>query len=64
LADRTELAHAHAFGLAVDAGGQWVTRGGLTLSAGYGLQYLAHGLPQGQSPQVLPRLIVTLGWSL
>jgi hypothetical protein len=70
---RGETAHLHAIGGAVDLGGQLVTKFGLTFGGGVGVQYLPYKLPTNHqpeilgkfdiNPQVLPRFLLTMGWS-
>jgi hypothetical protein len=64
-AGRGEVAHVTAIGAAIDIGAQVVTRPGLSVSAGYGLQVLSYALPRQETqPHLLPRFVLALGWSL
>lgn len=65
-----DLVRFSALGAALDVGVQKVTELGLTIGGGVGVMYLAYELPNDSrripltvEPHVLPRLLLTAGWS-
>jgi hypothetical protein len=65
-----DLVRFNALGAAFDVGVQKVTSSGFTLGGGVGVMYLVYDMPQdfrripiGFEPHVLPRLLLTAGWS-
>ena len=65
-----DLVRFSAMGAALDVGVQKVTSAGFTIGGGIGVMYLAYELPAdnrrlpvGLEPHVLPRLLLTAGWS-
>lgn len=66
-----ELRRFTATGAALDIGAQKVTSSGFTVGAGIGVMALAYDLPADNhripiafEPHVLPRVLLTTGWSL
>ncbi|MBS2014477.1 MAG: hypothetical protein JST00_16445 [Deltaproteobacteria bacterium] len=72
---QAELVAFHAFGAALDVGAQLVTSGGFTFGGGIGVMALAYtpptsvtpppgvDVPSYPEPHVLPRLLLSAGWS-
>lgn len=65
-----DLVRFSALGAALDLGVQKMTSSGFTLGVGVGVMYLAYEMPNdvrrlplGVEPHVLPRLLLTAGWS-
>ena len=71
----SEVVSFHAYGGAIDVGVQAITSSGFTIGGGLGVMYLAYtppasaqppagvSVPSLPEPHVLPRLLVSAGWS-
>jgi hypothetical protein len=72
---RAEVVSFNAYGAALDVGLQAITDSGLTLGGGLGVMYLVYTPPASVTPpagvtaptfvqpHILPRLLLTAGWS-
>ncbi len=72
---KTEVLSFHAYGGAIDVGAQAITSSGFTIGGGLGVMYLAYtpphsatppadlAIPSIPEPHVLPRLLLSAGWS-
>jgi hypothetical protein len=72
---KSEVLSFHAYGGALDVGVQAITSSGFTIGGGLGVMYLAYAPPSSAQPppgvsvpsipepHVLPRLLMSAGWS-
>ena len=72
---KSEVVSFHAYGGAIDVGAQAITSSGFTIGGGLGVMYLAYAppvsatpppgvsVPSVPEPHVLPRLLLSAGWS-